>query len=177
MPAIPHPTPGAILIGDPLNMRHFITGGGMTVALSDIVVLRDLLKPLHDLSDAPSVHIPRILLYLPHEQGLLFFILLCMQPVASTVNTIAGALYAVFSPSPDQARKELQQAIFGYLRLGDVFLAIYALFAGLNPHALSLVLHLIPVVTYTVGRLLLPFPSPKRMWLGARLIWVRFSSP
>ena len=165
------------------------------MALSNIVVLRDLLKPLHDLSDAPSVHIPRILLYLPHgklccypicllcyvwvvvEHGLLFFILLCMQPVASTVNTIAGALYAVFSPSPDQARKELQQAIFGYLRLGDVFLAMYALFAGLNPHALSLVLHLIPVVTYTVGRLLLPFPSPKRMWLGARLIWVRFSSP
>ncbi|PRQ48281.1 putative squalene monooxygenase [Rosa chinensis] len=43
--------------------------------------------------------------------------------------------------------------------------------SGLNPRPLSLVLHLIPVAIYGVGRLLLPFPSPKRIWLGARLIW------
>ena len=52
MPATPQPTPGVLLIGDSFNMRHPLTGGGMTVALSDIVVLRDLLRPLHDLSDA-----------------------------------------------------------------------------------------------------------------------------
>lgn len=55
MPAAPHPTPGALLMGDAFNMRHPLTGGGMTVALSDIVVLRDLLKPLRDLSDAPTL--------------------------------------------------------------------------------------------------------------------------
>lgn len=52
MPANPRPTPGALLMGDAFNMRHPLTGGGMTVALSDIVVLRDLLKPLHDLNNA-----------------------------------------------------------------------------------------------------------------------------
>ena len=55
MPADPHPTPGALLMGDAFNMRHPLTGGGMTVVLSDIVVLRDLLKPLCDLNDAASL--------------------------------------------------------------------------------------------------------------------------
>jgi squalene monooxygenase len=43
------------LMGDAFNMRHPLTGGGMTVALSDIVVLRNLLKPLGNLHDAPSL--------------------------------------------------------------------------------------------------------------------------
>lgn len=55
MPASPHPTPGALLLGDAFNMRHPLTGEGMTVALSYIVVLRDLLKLLHDLHDAASL--------------------------------------------------------------------------------------------------------------------------
>lgn len=55
MPAAPYPTPGALLMGDAFNMRHPLTGGGMTVALSDIVVLRDLLKPLHDLNNASAL--------------------------------------------------------------------------------------------------------------------------
>ncbi|XP_020256360.1 squalene epoxidase 1-like isoform X2 [Asparagus officinalis] len=55
MPASPQPTPGALLLGDSFNMRHPLTGGGMTVALSDIVLLRDLINPLHDLHDAAAV--------------------------------------------------------------------------------------------------------------------------
>lgn len=55
MPAAPHPTPGALLMGDAFNMRHPLTGGGMTVALSDILVLRDLLRPLHDLNDTATL--------------------------------------------------------------------------------------------------------------------------
>lgn len=55
MPAAPHPTPGAFLMGDAVNMRHPLTGGGMTVALADIVVVRDLLKPLNNLNDASAL--------------------------------------------------------------------------------------------------------------------------
>lgn len=55
MPASPHPTPGALLLGDAFNMRHPLTGGGMTVALSDIALLSNLLKPLHDLHDAAAL--------------------------------------------------------------------------------------------------------------------------
>ncbi|KAM1073883.1 hypothetical protein ACFX14_018899 [Malus domestica] len=159
MPASPHPTPGALLLGDAFNMRHPLTGGGMTVALSDIVVLRDLLKPLHDLHDAAS-----LCTYLES-----FYTL--RKPVASTINTLAGALYKVFSASPDEARKEMRQACFDYLSLGGVCsTGPVALLSGLNPRPLSLVLHFFAVAVYGVGRLLLPFPSLKRVWLGARLL-------
>nr|AFN61200.1 squalene epoxidase [Chlorophytum borivilianum] len=159
MPAAPYPTPGAILMGDAFNMRHPLTGGGMTVALSDIVVLQNLLKPLRDLHDAAS-----LCKYLES-----FYTL--RKPVASTINTLAGALYKVFCASPDQARKEMRQACFDYLSLGGVFSnGPVALLSGLNPKPLSLVCHFFAVAIYGVGRLLLPFPSPKRLWIGARLI-------
>ncbi|CAN1270073.1 Squalene monooxygenase SE1 [Linum perenne] len=87
MPANPQPTPGALLLGDALNMRHPATGGGMTVALSDIVVLRDLLRPLGDYHDAASL-----------TQYLEAFYTL-RKPVASTINTLADALHKVFSAS------------------------------------------------------------------------------
>ncbi|KAL1364985.1 hypothetical protein AAHE18_03G256200 [Arachis hypogaea] len=159
MPAWPYPTPGALLMGDAFNMRHPLTGGGMTVALSDIVVLRDLLKPLHDLHDAAS-----LCNYLES-----FYTL--RKPVASTINTLAGALYKVFCASPDPARKEMRQACFDYLSLGGVFSnGPIALLSGLNPRPLSLVAHFFAVAIYGVGRLLIPFPSPNRIWIGARLI-------
>ena len=56
MPAAPKTTPGALLLGDAFNMRHPLTGGGMTVALSDVVVLRNLIKPLQDFHDAASLN-------------------------------------------------------------------------------------------------------------------------
>ncbi|KAL9269757.1 Squalene monooxygenase SE1-like protein [Drosera capensis] len=159
MPAAPHPTPGALLMGDAFNMRHPLTGGGMTVALSDIVVLRNLLRPLHDLSDAASL--------CKHLES--FYTL--RKPVASTINTLAGALYKVFSSSPDRARKEMRQACFDYLSLGGVFsTGPVALLSGLNPRPLSLVAHFFAVAIYGVGRLLLPYPSPDRFLIGARLI-------
>lgn len=39
-------------MGDAFNMRHPLTGGGMTVALADIVLLRDMLRPLHSFNDS-----------------------------------------------------------------------------------------------------------------------------
>lgn len=97
-----------------------------------------------------------------------------LQPVASTINTLAGALYKVFCASPDQARKEMREACFDYLSLGGIFSeGPIALLSGLNPRPLSLFMHFFAVAIYGMGRLLLPFPSPKRAWLGARLISVR----
>ncbi|PKA58796.1 Squalene monooxygenase [Apostasia shenzhenica] len=159
MPAAPHPTPGALLMGDAFNMRHPLTGGGMTVLLSDITLLHNLLKHVKDLHDAPS-----LCKYLES-----FYTL--RKPVASTINTLAGALYKVFSSSPDQARNEMRQACFDYLSLGGTCsTGPIALLSGLNPRPLSLIAHFFAVAIFGVGRLLLPFPSPKRMWIGARLI-------
>ncbi|CAN1270085.1 Squalene monooxygenase SE1 [Linum perenne] len=144
MPANPQPTPGALLLGDAFNMRHPSTGGGMTVALSDIVILRDLLKPLRDYHDAAS---------LTHYLEAFYTL---RKPIASTINTLAGALHKVLSASPDEARKEMREACFDYLSLGGV--------CSSGPMAL------LSVAVFALGRLLLPFPSPKRLWIGARLI-------
>ncbi|KAA8536316.1 hypothetical protein F0562_028794 [Nyssa sinensis] len=119
----------------------------------------DLLRPLYDLNDASALY-----KYLES-----FYTL--RKPVASTINTLAGALYKVFCASPDQARKEMCQACFDYLSLGGIFSnGPVALLSGLNPRPSCLVLHFFAVAIYGVGRLFLPFPSPKRVWLGARLI-------
>lgn len=159
MPAIPQPTPGALLLGDAFNMRHPLTGGGMTVALSDIVLLRDLLRPIHDLHDAST-----LCKYLES-----FYTL--RKPVASTINTLAGALYKVFCASPDPARKEMREACFDYLSLGGICSSgPISLLSGLNPRPISLFLHFFAVAVYGVGRLLLPYPSPQKVLLGARLL-------
>uniref|UniRef100_A0A3N7FCK9 Squalene monooxygenase n=1 Tax=Populus trichocarpa TaxID=3694 RepID=A0A3N7FCK9_POPTR len=83
MSASPYPTPGAFLIGDSLNMRHAVTGGGMTVGLSDVVLLRDLLRPLNDLSNAAS-----ICKYLES-----FCIL--RKPTTFAINTLASTLHSI----------------------------------------------------------------------------------
>ncbi|ESQ29579.1 hypothetical protein EUTSA_v10023406mg [Eutrema salsugineum] len=159
MPASPYPTPGALLMGDAFNMRHPLTGGGMTVALSDIVVLRNLLRPLRDLSDGSS-----LCKYLES-----FYTL--RKPVAATINTLANALYKVFCSSKDEARNEMREACFDYLSLGGMCTSgPVSLLSGLNPRPLTLVCHFFAVAVYGVIRLLIPFPSPKRIWLGAKLI-------
>ncbi|KAF8092018.1 hypothetical protein N665_0428s0027 [Sinapis alba] len=159
MPADPVPTPGALLLGDSFNMRHPLTGGGMTVALADIVVLRDLLRPIHSLKDKEALS-----KYIES-----FYTL--RKPVASTINTLAGALYKVFLASSDEAKTEMREACFDYLSLGGVCSSgPVALLSGLNPRPLSLVLHFFAVAIFAVGRLMLPFPSIKSFWLGARVI-------
>lgn len=71
----------------------------------------------------------------------------------------------------------MRQACFDYLSLGGVFSnGPIALLSGLNPRPLSLVAHFFAVAIYGVGRLMLPLPSPKRMWIGVRLISVSISN-
>ncbi|KAL4352684.1 hypothetical protein GQ457_06G001550 [Hibiscus cannabinus] len=161
MAAAPHPIPGAFLIGDALNMRHALSGGGMTVALSDVVLLRDLLRPLQNLSDAPAVC------------GYLESFYTLRKPMSSTINTLANVLQKVFRASSDPTMDDVQHAFFGYLRLGGVFsYGVSAMLSGLCPRPLSLAFHIFAVALYGVGRLLLPFPSPKCLWDGVKLVWV-----
>uniref|UniRef100_A0A2C9VK06 Squalene monooxygenase n=1 Tax=Manihot esculenta TaxID=3983 RepID=A0A2C9VK06_MANES len=159
MPASPPSNSNALLLGDAFNMRHPLTGGGMTVALSDIVLLREFLRPLHNLNDASA-----LCKYLES-----FYTL--RKPMASTINTLAGSLYKVFSASTDLARNEMRQACFDYLSLEGVFSkGPISLLSGLNPCPLNLILHFFAVAIFGVGRLLLPFASPKSIWTGVNLI-------
>ncbi|ONH92127.1 hypothetical protein PRUPE_8G156700, partial [Prunus persica] len=159
MPAAPHPTPGALLMGDAVNMQHPITGGGVTLALSDIVVVRNLLRFLHNLNDSPSLCKLLESFYTQRKQ------------VAFPINTLAGAAYKVLCASLHPARKEMRQACFDYLSLGRTFSnGPLALLCGLNLCPLSLIFQVFVVGLYAVGRSLLPFPSPSRIGSVARLI-------
>lgn len=55
LPPAPICQPGAILLGDAFNMRHPLTGGGMSVVLNDIILLRNMLREIPDLSDTKAV--------------------------------------------------------------------------------------------------------------------------
>ncbi|PRQ20799.1 putative squalene monooxygenase [Rosa chinensis] len=78
---------------------------------------------------------------------------------------------------PDRIVGELLQP-GGYLKLIELGLegicsyGPVSLLSGLNPRPLHLFLHFFAAAIYGVGRIMLPFPSPKRMWLGFLLILV-----
>ncbi|KAG5224002.1 squalene monooxygenase [Salix suchowensis] len=151
MPASSYPSPGAFLIGDSLNMRHSVTGGGMTVGLSDVVLLRDLLRPLNDLSNAAS-----ICKYLES------FCVLRKHPTHSILFIGSG-------PSKEGNERSILQLFEPWRRFSD---GLMALLSGLNTNPLSLIFHCFAMLAYAVGSLLLPFPTPKRMCIAARLVLV-----
>lgn len=78
-----HTKEGVILLGDSWNMRHPLTGGGMTVALNDVVILSKLLAKadFHDWDQMSS------LLNKWHW---------ARKPLASTINILSVALYDLF---------------------------------------------------------------------------------
>ncbi len=64
-------------------MRHPLTGGGMTVALSDTRLLCDMLRPLPSFEDAVATAVATGDFYTARK------------PLSATINTLANALYKV----------------------------------------------------------------------------------
>lgn len=64
-------------------MRHPLTGGGMTVALSDTQLLAEMLQPLPDFADQMRTASTTASFYTKRK------------PLAATINTLANALYQV----------------------------------------------------------------------------------
>lgn len=94
LPAAPNKTPGLMILGDALNMRHPLTGGGMTVAFNDVVFIRDFLSPenVPDLANTKKV-LQQLSAF--HWQR---------KKASSVINILAQALYSLFAadgtPSP-----------------------------------------------------------------------------
>ncbi|KAL8767168.1 MAG: hypothetical protein Q9209_006259 [Squamulea sp. 1 TL-2023] len=99
--------PGMILLGDAMNMRHPLTGGGMTVAFNDVVMLGDLLSPekVPDLGDTARVK----------QQMRKFH--WRRKNLTSVINILAQALYALFAANDPQL-KALQLGCFRYFQQG-----------------------------------------------------------
>ena len=81
----PHSKEGVILLGDAWNMRHPLTGGGMTVALSDVVLLAPMIAAELDLTDWHAI---TEVLHRWHW---------ARKPLAATINILSVALYDLFS--------------------------------------------------------------------------------
>ncbi|KAG5181752.1 squalene monooxygenase (N-terminal region) [Tribonema minus] len=164
--------PGAILIGDALNMRHPLTGGGMTVALKDVALLATLLGGA-DLADRAAVARASAAFHRRRRGH------------AATINVLANALYAVFTTpvcSDDDgnggdvtARSHLQDACFDYLSLGGAYAAgPIGLLSGLTPRPGVLAAHFFMVAAHGCRAHLLPlgFLNPRRWRHVYRLLSV-----
>lgn len=79
--------PGLVMLGDAMNMRHPLTGGGMTVAFNDVVLLRELLSPetVPDFADTKKV-LRQMERFHWRRKGL-----------TSVINILAQALYSLFA--------------------------------------------------------------------------------
>lgn len=82
---------GAILVGDSWNMRHPLTGGGMTVALHDAVILTELLASVENFDEWEYIS------YILHEWHLK------RKPLGSTINILSIALYDLFGAEGSSA--------------------------------------------------------------------------
>lgn len=101
IPAKPVFKPGAVLLGDSLNMRHPLTGGGMTAAFTDIKLFSDLLLSADStLADYDSV--VKQFYKTRHKQN-------------ATINILADALYGVMR------NDDLKTACFEYLKRGGAY--------------------------------------------------------
>lgn len=90
---------GAALLGDSLNMRHPLTGGGMTASFSDILCLNDKLTGI-DFQNEKNLEAAVHEYYKNRGKGV------------ETINILANALYEVFTD------EELKEACFEYLQKG-----------------------------------------------------------
>lgn len=153
---------GAIALGDAWNMRHPLTGGGMTVALCDSEALSHALRDVN-LRDAAAVD--RAIEGFRHKR----------QAHAATINVLANALHRVFTaPAQDDGtRKMLREACFNYLAMGGMYAAgPIGLLAGLTPKPGVLSTHFFMVALYAVRMALFPFPTPGRIMRAYSLLHV-----
>ena len=144
MPAKPVFRKGCLLLGDAFNMRHPLTGGGMTVALSDVRLIQTLLRSVPDLEDKARMGGMQRVFYAARKSH------------SSAINTLAGALYEVFcTREGDEPHAIMRQACFDYLALGgDASAGPVGLLSGLDARPHVLIYHFFAVAVFGVTRLL-----------------------
>jgi squalene monooxygenase len=113
---------GAVMLGDALNMRHPLTGGGLTAVFSDIQILSAHLLAMPDFTNTDLIH-NKIEAYYRDRQH-----------ANANLNILANALYGVMS------NDLLKTAVFKYLQCGGANAQeSIAILAGLNRNHYSLI--------------------------------------
>jgi squalene monooxygenase len=132
LPANPRKIDGVIMLGDSLNMRNPLTGGGMTVALTDVKNLGFLLSNNKEA-------------FVNKELSKIIDKFYNLHKCNATINILADALQRVFSDS------HLAQACFDYLKKGDNAVEPIGLLAGLNRNQSTLLQHFFAVALDGAG--------------------------
>ena len=141
---------GAFCVGDSLNMRHPLTGGGMTVAFSDVCIISKILSRFDDLSDRDKVTDALDSFYKERT------------PTASTINILSHALYDVFCGSQaNEALGPVKDACFDYFPNNGTY--CLAILGAYNPSPISLTYHFFSVAALAAWNLLFPIPTPSRI--------------
>ncbi|XP_004607689.1 squalene monooxygenase isoform X2 [Sorex araneus] len=137
LPSSPVNKRGVLLLGDAYNMRHPLTGAGMTVIFKDIKLWRKLLKGIPDLYDDAAVFQAKKSFYWSRKTSHSF-----------VVNVLAQALYELFSAADDNLH-QLRKACFHYFKLGGGCISgPVGLLSVLSPNPLVLIGHFFAVSVY-----------------------------
>ncbi|KAE8220729.1 hypothetical protein CF319_g5793 [Tilletia indica] len=156
---------GVILVGDAMNMRHPLTGGGMSVGLWDVVYLTALLGGSNwrpDPSPARSANAEKEHAQAPPSTPPVTDIVDLTQwskeispalrtwhwqrkGLAGVINVLAQALYSLFGADDDDLFI-LREGCFAYFRLGgECVNGPVKLLSGLAPQPMLLVFHFFSV--------------------------------
>lgn len=162
--------PGGMILGDAMNIRHPLTGGGMTVALWDVVHYSRELSKLKNLKDVNTVS----------KVNKRFF--WTRKSSCAVINILANGLYALFSAGQgilptlklDVNLLWLQKACFAYFKLGGACASTpIGLLAGLVQEPLTLIGHFFAVAFYGAWLILTTSRFPISLW---RVITVLYTA-
>ncbi|KAE9964000.1 hypothetical protein BLS_008738 [Venturia inaequalis] len=165
LPPVTNKTPGMIMVGDAMNMRHPLTGGGMTVGINDVALLTELLSPelcprLDDtttvLKQMKSFHWKR-------------------KDISSVINILAQALYSLFAAN-NANLKALQIGCFRYFQIGGNCVdGPVGLLAGIIRNPFVLFYHFFAVAFYAIwiqATMVNPIFAPFTLVFGGlSIIW------
>ncbi len=142
MAARPNLVEGAVLLGDSLNMRHPLTGGGMTVTFTDAHNLGTKLLQGADFSNRLKIHDAVKDFYNSrHRQN-------------ATINILADALYKII------CHPDLSTACFEYLSRGEIYAATpVSILAAVSRRRNLLIWHFFRIAWYGARKVLKPFPT------------------
>ena len=148
-PAKPKLKQGAVMLGDSLNMRHPLTGGGMTVAFTDVQLLGSkIIKLTTDYGPLTTDKMQDRLNVVVKE----FYS--CRHKQVATVNILADALYGVMSS------KDLKQACYDYLARGGNYSAEpISILSAVSRDVNLLMRHFFAVALYGIKNLLTTKPN------------------
>nr|XP_056710381.1 squalene monooxygenase [Euleptes europaea] len=139
LPPSPVNKAGVLLLGDAYNMRHPLTGGGMSVILNDIKIWRSLLQAIPDFYEDADLLQAKKTFYWTRRKNHSF-----------VVNVLAQALYELFS-APDDSLHQLRRACFLYFKLGGKCISgPVGLLSVLSPQPVVLIGHFFAVALYAV---------------------------